>query len=71
MSLIFDVIGGLVNVGLKAYQVAQANEAEALRMLSEALFESAAKLKEALAQLEVARAKADEKIAAGWKGSDT
>lgn len=68
MNLIFDLVGGLVSVGMKAYQVSQANEAEALAMLEQALAASAVKVKAAIAELDAARAAADDKIAAGWQG---
>ena len=69
MNLIFDVIGGLVSVGMKAYQVSQANEEQALAMLEQALVASAAKVRSALEEMDVARKAADAKIAAGWKGN--
>jgi hypothetical protein len=68
VSLIFDIVGGLVSVGMQAYKTAQASEAEALAMLEQALVASAAKVKAAIAELDAARAAADAKIAAGWQG---
>lgn len=70
MNLIFDIVGGLVQVGMKAYQASQASEAEALAMLEQALAESSAKIKLALSELEAARAAADAKIADGWIGGE-
>ena len=70
MSLIFDIVGGLVNVGMQAYQMSQANEAEALAMLEQALATSAAKVKQAISELDAARKLADDKIAGGWMGGE-
>lgn len=70
MSLVFDIIGGLVNVGMEAYRVSQANEAQALRMLQEALVASGAKVRAALEELDKARAEADKAIEAGWQGGE-
>lgn len=68
MNMIVDLIGGLVSAGVQAYQISQANEAEALARLHQALMVSAERVKAELARLEDARAAADAKIADGWGG---
>lgn len=68
MNLIADIIGGLVTVGMKIYQTAQMNEAEALRALGEALSASVLRVDAALAKLEEAREAADRQIADGFLG---
>ena len=70
MSVILELVGGLVSVGMEAYRVSQVNEAQALRMLEEALVGSRAKVRAALEELDKARADADKTIEAGWQGGE-
>lgn len=70
MSVILELVGGLVSVGMEAYRVSQANEAQALRMLQESLAASASKVRAALEKLDKARGEADATIEAGWQGGE-
>lgn len=67
MSVIIEIIGGLVRVGMEAYDASKQNEAEALSKLDAALIGARAHVKKALADLDAARAGADAKIAAAIK----
>jgi hypothetical protein len=67
MNLIIDIIGGVVKVGMEAYQASQVNEAQALVMLDAAFASSRVRIKQALEVLNDARNAADAKIAAGFQ----
>lgn len=68
MNLILDIIGGVVKVGLEAYQASQLNEAQALAMMDATLAASRVRVKQALDALNDARRAADAKLAAGYNG---
>lgn len=67
MNVIVEIIGGLVRVGMEAYEASKENEAAALSKLDAALIGARAHIKQALADLDAARAGADAKLDAAIK----